>query len=105
MVFAYYQYLLEEDTHALDIDRFLKKSNDTENNSLYAVTAAGYQYPDSLSYLQQGVQALVVADHILYSNTLYGLEHKDNADKLKRIDVAMLLTYSMHRQNVKGLSG
>lgn len=99
--FAYYQYQLEEDTHAVDIDRFLKECYDEEDNPLYAITINEKRQPRSYCFSQSEKREMVVMEHVLY-----GLECKGTADKITGEDISgLLMAYSTRKQKVKEYSG
>lgn len=99
--FAYYQYQLEEDIHAVDIDQFLKARYDEEENPLYAITMDEKQEPDSYCFSQSEKREVVVIN-----NFLYGLECKDIADGIKGEDISkLLMAYSTRKQKVKDYTG
>ena len=99
--FAYFQYQLEEDTHAVDIDRFLKERYDEEDNPLYAITINEKQQQRSYCFSQSEKREMVVMDHVLY-----GLECKGTADEITGDDISgLLMAYSTQKQKVKEYSG
>lgn len=97
--FAYYQYQLEEDTYAIDIDRFLQEHYNEEDNPIYAITECGQRKPNSYRFSQTGMREMVVLDHVIY-----GLEYKGAIDGIKEDDRnALLMTFSRKKQDVKAM--
>lgn len=101
--FAYYQHQLEDDVHAIDLDRFLKERYDKEDNPLYAIVLD--ERPDPCSYCfsqsDRRKQEWVVKDNVLYKLEYMGVE-----DGSTRADInALLIAYTTRMQKVKEYNG
>lgn len=100
---SYYQYRLEEDTHALDMYHFLEARYHTEENPLYALTLTSgnaHRY-DSYCFCQFGLREMVVKDDMFYALACRGIADDTKQEEIKKL----LMRYSLQKQGIKEHSG